>query len=138
MPANRFLKYSILVLVLLFLFGLNLSLGQVSIPLKKIMLLLFGESSGTESWDYIIYNFRLPKAIVAILVGIGLSISGLLMQTLFRNPLAGPYVMGLSSGSSLGVAFVILGSNYLPSFVLPFVSSSLGIVSSGKLHWIFL
>lgn len=82
MPANRFLKYSILALVLLFLFGLNLSLGQVSIPLKKIALLLFGESSGKESWDYIIYNFRLPKAIVAILVGIGLSISGLLMQTL--------------------------------------------------------
>ena len=138
MPANRFLKYSLLVLVLVFLFGLNLSLGQVSIPLKKILLLLCGESSGTESWDYIIYNFRLPKAIVAILVGIGLSISGLLMQTLFRNPLAGPYVMGLSSGSSLGVAFVILGSAYLPSFLLPYFSSSLGIVLASCLGSFFV
>jgi iron complex transport system permease protein len=128
MPANRLFKYLVLLFILVFLFGLNLSLGQVSIPIKKIALLFFGESTGKESWDYIIYNFRLPKAIVAILVGLGLSVSGLLMQTLFRNPLAGPYVMGLSSGSSLGVAFVILGSNFLPSFVLPYVSSSLGIV----------
>jgi iron complex transport system permease protein len=53
-------------------------------------------------------NYRLPKSITAVLVGMGLSISGLLMQTLFRNPLAGPYVLGLSSGASLGVAFVLL------------------------------
>ena len=63
------------------------------------------------------YNFRLPKAFTAILVGMALSISGLLMQTLFRNPLAGPYVLGLSSGASLGVAFVILGSGILPTFL---------------------
>lgn len=69
-----------------------------------------------ESWEIILWNFRFPKAITAVLVGIGLSIAGLLMQTLFRNPLAGPYVLGLSSGSSLGVAFVIMGSSFLPSF----------------------
>jgi iron complex transport system permease protein len=57
-----------------------------------------------STWEYIIINYRLPKAITAVLVGMGLSVSGLLMQTLFRNPLAGPYVLDLSSGASLGVA----------------------------------
>jgi iron complex transport system permease protein len=61
-------------------------------------------------------NYRLPKSITAVLVGMGLSISGLLMQTLFRNPLAGPYVLGLSSGASLGVAFVLFRSWLLPPF----------------------
>jgi len=70
----------------------------------------------------------LPKAITAILVGMGLSISGLLMQTLFRNPLAGPYVLGLSSGSSLGVAFVILGAGFLPDFLSSMLLSSYGII----------
>lgn len=93
---------------------LNLTLGQVSIPLKEILKSIFSGGSNNVTWDYIILNFRIPKAITAILVGIGLSISGLLMQTLFRNPLAGPYVLGLSSGSSLGVALVILGSTFLP------------------------
>jgi iron complex transport system permease protein len=65
---------------------------------------------------------------MAILAGIGLSISGLLMQTLFKNPLAGPYVLGLSSGSSLGVAFVILGAGLLPSFLSNFLLSSYGII----------
>lgn len=73
-------------------------------------------------------DYRLPKAITVILVGIGLSISGLLMQTLFRNPLAGPYVLGLSSGASLGVAFVILGAGLLPAFLQEIVLSSYGIV----------
>jgi iron complex transport system permease protein len=87
-----------------------------------------GQASEKSTWDYIILNFRLPKAITAILVGMGLSISGLLMQTLFRNPLAGPYVLGLSSGSSLGVAFVILGAGFLPTFLTSAVLSNYGIV----------
>ena len=66
-----------------------------------------------KNLGYIILNYRLPKAITAIIVGGGFGISGLLMQTLFRNPLAGPYVLGLSSGASLGVAIVILGSTFL-------------------------
>jgi iron complex transport system permease protein len=107
------LLFSTLTLLLLLSLLLNISLGQVSIPIKEIFKSLFGSSASKATWEYIIINFRLPKAIAAILVGIGLSISGLLMQTLFRNPMAGPYVLGLSSGSSLGVAFVILGSSYL-------------------------
>ncbi len=64
-----------------------------------------------DSWQYIIHNYRLPKAVTAVLVGSGLGIAGLLMQTLFRNPLAGPFVLGITSGASLGVALVILGSS---------------------------
>ena len=107
---------------------MNISLGQVSISIKEVMKSLIGNHASKETWEYIIINFRFPKAITAILVGIGLSISGLLMQTLFRNPMAGPYVLGLSSGSSLGVAFVILGAEFLPSFLSQILVSSYGII----------
>ncbi len=107
---------------------LNISLGQVAIPFKEVIKSIFGSHTSKETWEYIIVNFRLPKAITAVLVGIGLSISGLLMQTLFRNPLAGPYVLGLSSGSSLGVAFVILGAGILPVTLSDFLLSSYGII----------
>jgi len=120
-----FLSLSLLLLLALLL---NISLGQVAIPFKEVIKSLFGSHASKETWEYIIVNFRLPKAITAILVGIGLSISGLLMQTLFRNPLAGPYVLGLSSGSSLGVAFVILGAGILPLSLADFLLSSYGII----------
>ena len=103
-------------------------MGQVSIPMKEVFSSLFGDHASKETWEYIIVNFRLPKAITALLVGMGLSISGLLMQTLFRNPLAGPYVLGLSSGSSIGVAFVILGAGFLPSIFSQFLLSPYGII----------
>lgn len=115
-------------IILAFFFLMDLISGQVSIPLKEVFKILVGQESSKSTWDYIILNFRLPKAITAILVGMGLSISGLLMQTLFRNPLAGPYVLGLSSGSSLGVAFVILGAGFLPNFLNEAVLSNYGIV----------
>jgi iron complex transport system permease protein len=124
---NTFL-FSVLLLLLLLTLALNISLGQVNIPIKEVFKSIRGASASKETWEYIILNFRLPKAITAILVGIGLSISGLLMQTLFRNPLAGPYVLGLSSGSSLGVALVILGAGYLPAFLASTVLSSYGII----------
>jgi iron complex transport system permease protein len=110
------------------LFFANISLGSVSIPAKDVFKSLFGGTASKETWEYIIINYRLPKAITAVLVGMGLSVSGLLMQTLFRNPLAGPYVLGLSSGSSLGVAFMILGAGFLPGFVGSLVLSSYGII----------
>jgi iron complex transport system permease protein len=84
----------------------NISLGSITIPLRKSTLVTGGQAS-KSSWEYIIMNYRLPKSITAVLVGMGLSISGLLMQTLFRNPLAGPYVLGLKFWC-LGVAFVLL------------------------------
>ena len=96
-------------LLLLVLLMLNISLGSVTIPLKDILASFFNAEVEKGTWRYIILDYRLPKAITAVLVGSGLALSGLLMQTLFRNPLAGPYVLGLSSGASLGVAIVILG-----------------------------
>jgi iron complex transport system permease protein len=126
-PRNTILFTSLILLLVLALL-INISLGSVAIPLKEVFKSLIGENSSKETWQYIIVNYRLPKAITAILVGMGLSISGLLMQTLFRNPLAGPYVLGLSSGSSLGVAFVILGAGFLPSFFTSLLLSSFGII----------
>ena len=115
------------------MFLINISLGSVSIPMKDVFNSLTGGHASKETWHYIILNYRLPKAIAAILVGMGLSISGLLMQTLFRNPLAGPYVLGLSSGASLGVALVILGAALLPPFLATFLVSYVGIVLASSL-----
>lgn len=120
--------FTLLTLLLLVALVLNISLGQVAIPIKEVFKSLLGSSASKETWEYIIINFRLPKAITAILVGMGLSTAGLLMQTLFRNPLAGPYVLGLSSGSSLGVAFVILGASVLPIAFAETLLSSFGII----------
>ena len=118
---------------MLFLFVINISLGSVSIPVKEVFRSLTGGIASKETWEYILINYRLPKAIAAILVGMGLSISGLLMQTLFRNPLAGPYVLGLSSGASLGVATVILGAALLPPFLATLLLSSYGIILASSL-----
>jgi len=120
--------FIVLTVSLLFLVLLNISFGQIAIPIKEVFKSLTGNTASKESWEYIIFNYRLPKAITAILVGFGLSISGLLMQTLFRNPLAGPYVLGLSSGSSLGVAFVIMGSRFLPIYLSEVFLSPYGII----------
>lgn len=115
------------------MFVINISLGSVSIPLKEVFSSLTGGHASKETWQYIIINYRLPKAITAVLVGMGLSISGLLMQTLFRNPLAGPYVLGLSSGASLGVATVILGASLLPPFLATLIVSPYGVVLASSL-----
>lgn len=96
--------------------------------MEDIVNSLSGGQASKNSWEIILWNYRFPKAFVAILVGMGLSVSGLLMQTLFRNPLAGPDVLGLSSGASLGVAFVILGAGFMPPFLSQFLLSSYGIV----------
>ena len=88
------------------LFALNLRYGSVSIPWKEFWEAVFGGDAST--YRAIILDYRLPQAITALLAGIGLSVSGLLMQTLFRNPLADPSLLGISSGSSLGVALVVL------------------------------
>jgi len=125
--------FSLLFLGLIVLFFVNISLGSITIPFKEVYTSLTGGQASKSTWEYIIINYRLPKAITAVLVGMGLSISGLLMQTLFRNPLAGPYVLGLSSGASLGVAFVILGAGMLPSFLSGIVLSPYGIVLASTL-----
>jgi iron complex transport system permease protein len=98
-------------LALLLLFMLNMSLGSVLIPFPEIINAFF-DSNANEIYQVIIFDYRLPKAIAAVLVGFALSVSGMMMQTYFRNPLAGPYVLGLSSGSSLAVALLIMGGSF--------------------------
>jgi iron complex transport system permease protein len=115
------------------MFFLDISLGSITIPFKEVYTSLTGGQASKSTWEYIIINYRLPKAITAFLVGVGLSISGLLMQTLFRNPLAGPDVLGLSSGAILAVAIVILGAEFLPSFLNAILLSPYGLVIASTL-----
>ena len=110
------LHFLLLILGLVVAFFINLSIGSVSIPLDEIVSVFLGNGASKETWRYILMDYRLPKAITAMLAGGGLAISGLLMQTLFRNPLAGPFVLGLSSGASLGVAVLILGASAFGGF----------------------
>ena len=91
------------------LFVVDLVVGSVAVPLGEVWRALFGAEGESEVYTTIVRNFRLPKAIMALLAGAALSSVGLQMQTLFRNPLAGPYVLGVSSGASLGVALMLLG-----------------------------
>lgn len=110
-------------IVLLFL--LNLSLGSLSIPVKDIWNICLGDREGVDPiWINIVTKSRLPQSITAISAGAGLAVSGLFMQTVFRNPLAGPSVLGISSGASLGVALVVLLSGSLGGIIL----SSLGVL----------
>lgn len=104
-----------LLLLLGLVFSLDLTLGSVAIPLSKIIQVLTGGDSGNFAWNNIIHQIRVPQAITAVLAGAALSLGGLHMQTLFRNPLAGPSVLGITSGASLGVAIVMLASGSVVS-----------------------
>ncbi|MDR8391808.1 iron ABC transporter permease [Aliifodinibius sp. S!AR15-10] len=97
------------------LFVVNLALGSVDIPIGEIVSILLGDGSTHEAWTKIVTNIRLPRAFTAILAGSALSIGGLQMQTLFRNPLAGPSVLGITAGASLGVAVVMLTTGTITS-----------------------
>ena len=125
-------QYALLVVILIACFFINISLGSVNIPLRSIIGSLFGNIDNT-TWDVIITNYRLPKAVTSILVGSGLGVSGLLMQTLFRNPLAGPFVLGITSGASLGVALIILGSGLFGGFFATALISKWSIVIAASL-----
>ncbi|MBE2269354.1 MAG: iron ABC transporter permease [Anaerolinea sp.] len=94
--------------LLVTLFLISLAVGSVAIPLDDVLRVLTGQPASKQVWTNIIVNFRLPQALTAMLAGAALGISGLLMQTLFRNPLADPFVLGVSSGASLGVALIVL------------------------------
>lgn len=106
--------YMLLIMASIFLFFfLNLVLGSVSIPLRAVWNILWGTGNESVIWQNIIWKSRVPQALTALVAGAGLSVSGLQMQTVFRNPLAGPSVLGISSGASMGVAFVVLLSGSL-------------------------
>lgn len=105
----------------------------MGIPLEGIFAAFTGGEIEKETWRITILDIRLPKAIAAVLVGFGLSLSGLLMQTLFRNPLSGPFVLGLSSGASLGVALLIMGASIFGGFLGTFLLSSYSLVIAASL-----
>jgi len=107
---------------------LNISLGSVAIPIDEILITLTGGNPSKSSWNYIIMDYRLPKSITAILTGSGLALSGLMMQTLFRNPLAGPFVLGISSGASLGIAILIFGAGMFGGVLGGIIMNSWGLV----------
>ncbi|TLF44068.1 FecCD family ABC transporter permease [Maribacter aurantiacus] len=109
-PSKTYRFHFLLLVCILFVcFVVNISLGSVAISFSDTLKTLFGLKIDNQSWEYIIWNYRVPKAFTAVLAGAGLALSGLLMQTLFRNPLAGPFVLGISSGASLGAAILIMG-----------------------------
>lgn len=120
------IQYSISIILLATLFVVDLAVGSTAIPLKDVWGALTGGDC-PEATSRIVINIRLVKAIVALLAGLAVSVSGLQMQTLFRNPLAGPYVLGISSGASLGVAIFLLGA---PLLGLTPTLSALGIAGA--------
>ncbi|MDE5642770.1 MAG: iron ABC transporter permease [Muribaculaceae bacterium] len=126
MRTRASILFTVLTALTLFLFMLDLSVGSVAVPLRDVWAALTGGDC-PRTTAKIILNIRLIKAVVALLAGAALSVSGLQMQTLFRNPLAGPYVLGISSGASLGVALFILGA---PLFGMSASFTSLGIAGA--------
>lgn len=102
------IKFLLMLVLIVVFFVLNIALGSVTIPPLDILKILSGVESGRSSWQSIVLDTRLPQALAALLAGAALGVSGLMMQTLFRNPLAGPSVLGVSSGASLGVALLML------------------------------
>ena len=105
--------YWILLAAFVLLFLGNLVYGAVNIPVGEVFSILAGKGAQKEAWNMIVLNSRLPQCITALLAGAGLAISGLLLQTLFKNPLAGPSILGISDGANLGVAIIMLYSGGL-------------------------
>ena len=143
---NRGILYCIVLSTLIVvLFALNLLLGSVSIPAGDVLRILLGDDSLKPSWQFIILESRLPQAITATLCGASLAVSGLLLQTAFRNPLAGPSIFGINSGAGLGVALVMLllggglsvGSLQLSGFAAILVAAFIGAMAVMALIFFF-
>lgn len=109
----------VLAVAVVLLFLLDLALGSVAIPLAAVWSALSGGAVEEETWRTIVREVRVPEAVTALIAGASLAVSGLMMQTLFRNPLAGPSVLGITSGSSLGVAVVMLASPFWITVIPP-------------------
>ena len=126
------LVFFILGILLVFFFVADILLGSIVIPVKQVFLAFFPSSETGESFRTIVLDFRLPKALTAVFTGAALSLSGLQMQTVFRNPLAGPYVLGISAGATLGVALFVLGFSSAFAFG---IFSSTGVWSLALVAW---
>lgn len=123
------LKFICMFLLIIVFFFLNIVVGTIAIPLNDAFSILFGNDQQPQVWQNIILKSRLPQAMTAMVAGAGLAISGLQMQTVFSNPLAGPSVLGISNGASLGVAFVVLATGSIGGVAL----SSLGAVGNAAI-----
>ena len=131
-------------IVIFVLFALNIFVGSVSIPVADTLRILMGDEV-KPSWQYIILESRLPQAITALLAGGALAVSGLMLQTAFRNPLAGPSVFGINSGAGLGVALVMLllggsfsaGSVSVSGFVAVLVAAFIGAMTVMVIIFLF-
>lgn len=121
---TRIVLMLLLIISIIVFLILNLLLGTVKIPVGDVVGILIGEENENRIWTNIIIKSRLPQSLTALMAGAGLGVSGLLMQTVFRNPLAGPSVLGISSGASLGVACVVLLSGSIGGVAL----SKLGVI----------
>lgn len=126
-PPLRKFRLTGLVLLLLLAFLLDLSTGSVHIPVKEILRVIFSPSNADPTAHFIITAIRVPKAFTAVLAGCGLSVGGLQMQTLFRNPLADPSILGITAGASLGVAVVMLAGGSMATL---YAIKELGITGS--------
>jgi len=125
----KYSKYHLLFLVLLVVAAvLNLVIGSIRIPVTDVLEIVSGNFSGKASWEYIVLEYRLPKLIIACVVGAALSIAGMMMQTLFQNPMAEPYILGVSSGASLGVAICILGKSLFSLTLQNYLTGNLTII----------
>ena len=135
----------LLTVAIVLLFALNILVGSVSIPAADVVDILLGDSTAKASWQYIILQSRLPQALTALLAGGALAVSGLMLQTAFRNPLAGPSVFGINSGAGLGVALVMLllggsisaGSVSLSGFMAVLVAAFVGAMAVMSLIFFF-
>lgn len=130
--GSYFSRFFILGSVFILFFIADLLLGSIIIPAGQVVSSLFSSAGAGETFHIIIMDFRLPKALTAVLTGAALSLSGLQMQTVFRNPLAGPYVLGISAGASLGVALFVMGFSTILSTA--FISTS-GSWSMALVAW---
>ncbi len=131
---NKFRSQRLVIVLLLcgILWLVNLSLGSVQIPLKSLLERIAGNPFPHSSWEIILMEYRLPKSLTVLLAGIGLSLSGLQMQTFFRNPLAGPYVLGISSGAGLGVALLTMAGTAFGIQVLGNPGNSWSLVGAAS------
>lgn len=126
MKSRSLILFIGLSLLAIGLFLADLAWGSIHISLSEILSVFFGKGAEGINSE-ILLNFRLPKAVTAVLAGASLSVAGLMMQTLFRNPLADPYILGVSSGASLGVALVMMAAAFLP---VAFVSSGWALIAA--------
>ena len=135
---KRYIAYALATLVLLLLFVGNLFYGSIDIPCREVLSVLTGGNAQRDVWRVVVLETRLPQALTALLAGASISVAGLLLQTLFRNPLAGPEVLGVNSGAGLGVALVMLLTGGMSAFGLGGYLAVLGGAFAGALFVIMI